>query len=75
VQSRVEETLIGAEQRRMFTRQSRWILIPPEELNDDPIPWSEICGCECIARLLFRKGFHTGDEVRAFFAAAPEIIE
>src|SRR5438132_180622 len=50
----------------MFTRQSRWILIPPEELNDDPIPWSEICGCECIARLLFRKGFHTADEVRAF---------
>src|SRR5437899_3577706 len=50
----------------MFTRQSRWILIPPEELNDDPIPWSEICGCECITRLLFRKGFHTADEVRAF---------
>jgi single-stranded-DNA-specific exonuclease len=66
VQSRVEETLIGAEQRRVFTRQSRWIVIPPEELNDDPIPWSEICGCECIARLLFRKGFHTADEVQAF---------
>ncbi len=66
MQGRVEETLIGAEQRRVFTRQSRWIVIPPEELNDDPIPWSEICGCECIARLLFRKGFHTADEVQAF---------
>src|SRR5438105_8011681 len=50
----------------MFTRQSRWILIPPEELNDDPIPWSEICGCACIARLLLRKGFSTADEVHAF---------
>jgi single-stranded-DNA-specific exonuclease len=48
------------------TRQSRWILLPPEELNGGPISWSEICGYECIARLLFRKGFGTADEVQAF---------
>jgi single-stranded-DNA-specific exonuclease len=46
--------------------QSRWILLPSEELNGGPISWSEICGCECIARLLFRKGFGTADEVQAF---------
>ncbi|MEY2544759.1 MAG: hypothetical protein QOE81_2220, partial [Verrucomicrobiota bacterium] len=46
--------------------QSRWILLPPEKLNGGPISWSEICGCECIARLLFRKGFGTADEVQAF---------
>lgn len=45
---------------------SRWILLPPEELNGGPISWSEICGSECIARLLFRKGFGTVDEVQAF---------
>lgn len=46
--------------------QSRWIIIPPEELNSGPISWSEICGCECIARLLSRKGFASPDEVQAF---------
>ena len=46
--------------------QSRWILLPPEELNGGPISWSEICGSECIARLLFRKGFSTAEEVQAF---------
>jgi single-stranded-DNA-specific exonuclease len=46
--------------------QSRWILLPPEELNGGSISWSEICSCECIARLLFRKGFGTADEVQAF---------
>jgi single-stranded-DNA-specific exonuclease len=46
--------------------QSRWILLPPEELNGGPISWSEICGSECIARILFRKGFGTVDEVQAF---------
>jgi single-stranded-DNA-specific exonuclease len=46
--------------------QRRWIFLPPEELNGSPISWSEICGCECIARLLFRKGFGTTDEVQAF---------
>src|SRR4029077_7353287 len=43
-----------------------WILLPPEELNGGPISWSEICGCESVARLLFRKGFNTVDEVQAF---------
>ena len=46
--------------------QSRWTLLPLEKLNGGPISWSEICGCECIARLLFRKGFGTADEVQAF---------
>jgi single-stranded-DNA-specific exonuclease len=46
--------------------QSRWIFLPPEELNGGPISWNEICGSECIARLLFRKGFGTADEVEAF---------
>ncbi|PYK31862.1 MAG: single-stranded-DNA-specific exonuclease RecJ [Verrucomicrobia bacterium] len=45
---------------------SRWIIAPPEELNAASISWSEICGCECIARLLFRKGFQTADEVQTF---------
>ena len=46
--------------------QSRWIIIPPEELNAGPILWSEICGCECVARLLSRKGFANADEVQAY---------
>ena len=46
--------------------QARWILSPPEQLNGGPIPWNNICGCECIARLLLRKGFVSGDEVQAF---------
>src|ERR1700737_95130 len=50
----------------MLRRQNRWILLPAEELNGGPISWSDICGCECIARLLFRKGFGTADEVQAF---------
>jgi single-stranded-DNA-specific exonuclease len=66
VQIRVDGNLIGAEQRKAFTRQTRWILLPPEELNGGPISWSEICGCESVARLLFRKGFNTVDEVQAF---------
>ena len=45
---------------------SRWIIAPPEELNGGPIPWSEICGPACIARLLLRKGFASADEVQAF---------
>lgn len=28
--------------------------------------WSDVCGCECIARLLARKGFASTDEVQAF---------
>jgi single-stranded-DNA-specific exonuclease len=46
--------------------QRRWIILPPEELNGGLISWSEICGCECVARLLLRKGFVTADEVQAF---------
>jgi single-stranded-DNA-specific exonuclease len=45
---------------------SRWIILPAEELKGGSISWSEICGCECIARLLFRKGFATAAEVQAF---------
>ncbi len=45
--------------------QSRWIIVPPEELNG-AISWSEICGCECIARLLARKGFGNAEEVQSF---------
>ena len=46
--------------------QARWILRPPEELNGGSILWNDICGCECIARLLLRKGFANADEVQAF---------
>ena len=46
--------------------QRRWIILPPEELNSGPISWSELCGSECVARLLSRKGFLTADEVQAF---------
>jgi len=66
VQSRVEGQSHQKEQPSVFTRQSRWILARSEELKGEPISWSEICGCECIARLLSRKGFASADEVRAF---------
>jgi single-stranded-DNA-specific exonuclease len=46
--------------------QSRWILAPPEELNGGPISWTEICGADCIARLLLRKGFASTVEVENF---------
>lgn len=46
--------------------QSRWIIAPPEELNGGLISWSEICGAECIARLLLRKGFASADEIGNF---------
>jgi single-stranded-DNA-specific exonuclease len=66
VQSRVEGKPIGTEPHGAFTRQSRWIIAPPEELNGGPISWSEICGAECIARLLLRKGFSSAEEVNTF---------
>ncbi len=50
----------------LFTPQSRWILAPREELNGGAISWSEICGSECVARLLLRKGFHSLEEVENF---------
>jgi single-stranded-DNA-specific exonuclease len=46
--------------------ESRWIIAPAEELNGGPISWSEICGAECIARLLSRKGFANIEEVEDF---------
>ncbi len=58
--------MVDAKQHRVFTRQSRWIITPPEELNGGPISWSEVCGSECIARLLMRKGFASADEVETF---------
>jgi single-stranded-DNA-specific exonuclease len=77
VQSRVEGKAIDAPVRSAralqagkpsgtFTRQSRWILASREELNGDAIAWSEICGSECIARLLSRKGFRCAEEVENF---------
>src|SRR5205823_4039132 len=62
----VEGQSLKTKQPSVFTRQSRWIIIPHEELNGRPIPWGEICGCECVARLLSRKGFASADEVQAF---------
>jgi len=46
--------------------QDRWILPPCENLNGGAIAWNEICGSECVARLLFRKGFRSSDEVQNF---------
>ena len=44
------------------------MIAKPEELNADEsgISWGEICGSECIARLLFRKGFRCAEEVNSF---------
>jgi len=66
VQSRVEDERVGGKPPGSFTRQSRWIIAPPEELNGGPISWAEICGSACIARLLMRKGFASSEEVEAF---------
>src|SRR5260370_19201615 len=37
-----------------------------ENLNGGAIAWKEICESECIARLLFRKGFRSTEEVQTF---------
>jgi single-stranded-DNA-specific exonuclease len=66
VRSRVEGKAVDEKRDTPFTRQSRWILSPPEELNGGVISWKEICGSECIARLLSRKGFASAEEVDAF---------
>ncbi len=66
MQSRVEDERVGGKPPGSFTRQSRWIIAPPEELNGGPISWAEICGSACIARLLMRKGFASSEEVEAF---------
>jgi len=66
---RAEESPTGAQSVAKFTRpQSRWVIAQPEELNADEsgITWSEICGSECIARLLLRKRFHCAEDVNAF---------
>ena len=66
MRSKVEENPIVTQQPGNFTRQSRWIIAPPEELNGGVISWSQICGSECIARLLLRKGFRCAEEVNSF---------
>jgi single-stranded-DNA-specific exonuclease len=66
VRSKVEENRIVTQQPGNFTRQSRWIIAPPEELNGGVISWGQICGSECIARLLLRKGFRCAEEVNSF---------
>ena len=66
MQRRAESNSITAELPRSATQQRRWILAPREELNVGAIGWSEICGSECVARLLLRKGFHSLEEVENF---------
>ena len=66
MRSKVEENPIVTQQPGNFARQSRWIIAPPEELNGGVISWSQICGSECIARLLLRKGFRCAEEVNSF---------
>ena len=46
--------------------QHRWILPPCEKLDAEAIDWNEICGSDCIARLLSRRGFRTSTEVETF---------
>jgi single-stranded-DNA-specific exonuclease len=67
--NRAEENPTGAQSPGKFSRQqSRWVIAQPEELNvgESGITWTEICGSECIARLLLRKGFRCAEEVNAF---------
>ena len=46
--------------------QPRWILARDIALPSNGIPWPELCGSDCIARLLRRREFICADEVRAF---------
>jgi single-stranded-DNA-specific exonuclease len=66
VQTRVESNSIDIGPPPTFARQSRWILASREGLNGSAIAWNEICGSECIARLLSRKGFRSAEEVENF---------
>jgi single-stranded-DNA-specific exonuclease len=66
VQTRVESNSIDIGPPPTFARQSRWILASREGLNGTAIAWNEICGSECIARLLSRKGFRCAEEVENF---------
>jgi len=66
VQTRLESNSIDIGPPPTFARQSRWILASREGLNGSAIAWNEICGSECIARLLSRKGFRCAEEVENF---------
>jgi single-stranded-DNA-specific exonuclease len=66
VQSRRGPNSIDIGAPPTFARQTRWILASREELNGSAIAWSEICGSECIARLLSRRGFRCAEEVQKF---------
>jgi single-stranded-DNA-specific exonuclease len=46
--------------------QPRWILARDIALPSNGIPWPELCGSDCITRLLQRREFTCADEVRAF---------
>lgn len=46
--------------------QPRWILARDISLPANGIPWPELCGSDCIARLLQRREFNGADDVRAF---------
>lgn len=79
-QGSADECAIGTEAVAGFSRQSaqphqrpglwrsRWIIAQPEELDADnaAISWRDICGSDCIARLLLRKGFQCAEEVNSF---------
>ncbi|PYK12137.1 MAG: single-stranded-DNA-specific exonuclease RecJ, partial [Verrucomicrobia bacterium] len=66
-QNRAEENSVAARCSGKFSRpQSRWIIAERENLNGSAISWQEICGSECIARLLSRKGFRCVEDVDAF---------
>lgn len=46
--------------------QPRWILARDGPLNGADISWPELCGSDCISRLLRRKSFNCADDVRIF---------
>ena len=46
--------------------QPRWILARDVALPNNGIPWPDLCGSDCIARLLQRRQFKCADDVLAF---------
>ncbi len=48
------------------TVERRWIFPPPLEAASVEIPWTELCGSDCIARLLQRKGFASRENAEGF---------
>jgi single-stranded-DNA-specific exonuclease len=66
VENAAQNEPIVAEPYTPSTPQTRWILASHEESNAGEIPWSEMCGSECIARLLSRKGFRCVEDVERF---------